>query len=178
MASVIGGTKLEAALSKISANVTKASSVEIGWPSGATADDGEPIALRAAMAEFGHGNTPARPFFRTMVANKSPEWPKEIAAILKASGYDAEKALGQEGEHIADELRQAIIDFTSPGLSALTIMLRGMRSQARYRDMPFGKLIAEAKSRVAAGDTNYGASTKPLVDTGQMLEKIVSVVKS
>ena len=177
MATIKGGEKLFATLDKIARKAR--ATLQVGWPAGATGADGQPLALRAAINEFGApgAGIPPRPFFRNMIAAKSGEWPKAIGELLKDNGYDAANALGQVGEIIKVELQESIAETIEPALSPVTVMLRGMRAQKRYRDMPFGELIAEARARVAAGKTNYGASTKPLVDSGQMQNGVVSIVK-
>ncbi len=113
-----------------------------------------------------------------MIAEKSDGWPAAIGEVLKDNGYDVVNALGQIGVAIKDDLQKSIIDTNEPALSPVTVMLRGMRAQKRYQDMPFGELIAEARARVEAGKTNYGASTKPLQDTGDMLAGVVAIVKT
>lgn len=177
MVALSGGDKLEAALKKIAANVTKAATVEIGFPEGATYADGTSVPMVAALNEFGHGKTPPRPFFRTMISAKSGEWPSQIADDLKNNDYDAFKSLGHIGQIVANQLQQSIVDFSSPALSPITVMLRGMRGQKRYRGLAFYKLKNIAADRVSKGQTNYGASTKALVDTGQMLKEVKFVVK-
>ncbi|QXZ80940.1 hypothetical protein [Rhizobium sp. L51/94] len=97
---------------------------------------------------------------------------------LENTGNDPVNALGQLGEGIIGDIQQSIIDTYAPALSPVTVMLRGMRSQPKYRDMPFGQLIKEASARVEAGKTNYGASQKPLVDTGVMLKSVTAKVDS
>ena len=179
MASISGGDKLAAALKTMAGNLDKAASVDVGFPAGSTEEDGTSTPLVAAIQEFGAPSRgiPPRPFFRTMIKAHSAEWPDVAATALKATGYDAYKTLDVLGDHVAGELRQSIVDMTSTPLSPVTVMLRGMRSQKRYDGWPFGKLIAEARARVKAGKTNYGASTKPLEDTGAMLSNIVHIVK-
>lgn len=178
MATIKGGDRLIAALAKISAGVSKPATLSVGWPAGATSpSDGEPLALRAALNEFGTSKIPPRPFFRNMIAAKSGEWPKAIGEILKENGFDAEKALGEVGEEIKGELQDSIINTFEPALSPVTVMLRGMKSNNPSLVVT-GKTVGEAAARVAAGKTNYGASTKPLVESGEMLNGVVSVVKS
>jgi len=175
----ISGTHgLGKALGKISEKLAKANSVEIGFPKGSTERDGTSTPMVAAIQEFGAPgkSIPPRPFFRNMIAKQSSEWPAMLAKYLKDNGFDAEKSLGEIGEVIAADLRQSIIDTNEPALSPITLMLRGMRTQARYQNMPFGKLIVEAVKRVAAGKTNYGAATSVLVDRGAMLANIKSIV--
>ena len=178
MATISGGDGLAKALGKIAANTSKASRVDVGFMGGATYPDGTLVSFVAATQEFGAPSRgiPPRPFFRTMIAAKSPEWPDAIAGVLKSSDFDAAKALDVVGDQIAEQLKQSIIDTNSPALSPVTVMLRGMRTQAKYQGKRFGELIAEARARVAAGKTNYGASTKPLEDTDQMLHSVTHAV--
>lgn len=129
MATIRGGAKLEAALSTIAKNVTKASTLSVGFLEGATAPNGDSIPERAANNEFGTPNAkhpiPPRPFFRNMIAAKSPEWPKAVGDLLKANEFDAEKTLGQAGEGIKGQLQQSIRDLTSPPLAESTIKKKG-----------------------------------------------------
>jgi len=77
-------------------------------------NDQAPIAF---WNEFGHKGrfpAPARPFFRTMVANESGQWPAMMAGELKRSGMDGQKTLAYMGEHIEGSLKQSIIDLTAP----------------------------------------------------------------
>ena len=90
---------------------------------------------------------PARPFFRTMIAENSPEWGGQLAKILVDSDYDAAKALDQMGESIAGELKQSIIDFNDP---------------------------PNAKSTIAK---KKFATPKPLIDSGLMLRAVTHKVK-
>jgi len=177
MVALKGGDKLEAALSEIAKKLTKATKLSVGFMADATYPDGTSVAMVAALDEYGHGKTPPRPFFRTMIAKESGEWGDLLAAALKATDGDVKKALGQLGAVIVGQLQQSIIDTHEPALSSLTLMLRGMRSQAKYREMPFGQLVSEAKARLDAGLSNFGPSTKPLIDTGVMLRSIDSVVE-
>ena len=83
-----------------------------------------------------------------------------------------------DGTHSSTELQDSISEMNEPALSAVTVMLRGMRTAPQYKDRPFGELIAIAVERVKAGKTNYGASTKPLIDTGLMRQNAGYIVKS
>lgn len=180
MVTLKGGDKFALALADIAKNVQKAASVNVGFLGDVTEEDGTNTAMIAAIQEFGAPSKgiPPRPFFRNMIAAKSPEWPAAIGDLLIANGYDAAKTLGQTGEEIAKQLQVSISEISEPPLSPVTVMLRGMRRQARYKDKPFWELFAEAKSRVEAGQTNYGASEKPLVDTGTLLGAVHYEVKS
>ncbi|HEY8838134.1 MAG TPA: hypothetical protein VIO16_10755 [Dehalococcoidia bacterium] len=125
MAAISGGQKLQAALAKISAGVSKPATLSVGFLEGSTASNGDSIPLRAALNEFGTKNMPPRPFFRSMVASKSPEWPKAVGDLLKANDYDGEKTLGQAGEAIKGQLQQSITDLMSPPLAESTIKRKG-----------------------------------------------------
>lgn len=130
MAVIKGGDKLAAALAKISAGVSKPATLSVGFLSGSTAPNGNSMPLRAALNEFGHTMpngtvVPPRPFFRSMIASKSPEWPKAVGDLLKANEYDGEKTLGQTGEGIKGQLQQSITDLTSPPLAQSTIDRKG-----------------------------------------------------
>jgi hypothetical protein len=179
MGAIKGGDKLVAALAKISAGVSKPATLSVGFLEGATEPDGTSIPMIAAIQEFGapKAKIPPRPFFRNMVAAKSPEWPKAVGDLLKETDYDAVKTLGQAGEGIKGQLQQSIIDTNEPALSPITVMLRGMKSNDQSLVVT-GKTVGEAAERVAAGKTNYGASTKPLIDSGNLLNAVDYTVKS
>lgn len=162
-----GGKKLEKALADMSRGVGKAATVKVGFLAGATYANGTPVAMVAAIQNFGAParGIPPRPFFSNMIADKSSEWGPAVGDLLKANDFDAERSLEQVGQGIAGQLRQSIIDTNDPPLSPVTLMLRKMRT-----DNPdlvvTGKTVGEAARRVADGDSYGGVSTKPLVDIG------------
>lgn len=169
MVTLSGGDALKKAMDELAQKVTNAAVVSVGFLSDAKYPDNKThVAMVAALNEFGHGKTPPRPFFRSMIQKNSGEWPELISDALTRNKFDAKKTLAQTGEVIRVQLQQSISDFSGPALSPVTVMLRGMRSQARYRDMPFWERFAIAKQRVADGKTNYGASETPLIDTNVM----------
>ena len=172
-----GGDKLEAALKRISANVKKAATVDVGFLEGSTEADGTSIPMIAAIQEFGAPKAaiPPRPFFRNAIEKNSGRWPTNLATALKATEYDGARALDLIGQEIQEEVQELIRDLTSPALSPITVMLRGMRSNDQSLVVT-GKTVGEAAERVAAGKTNYGASTKPLVDSGALLNSVTHKV--
>lgn len=179
MAEIKGGEKLEKALAKISKNLGSGGTLKVGFLAGATYPDGTSVAMVAAIQEFGAPKVriPPRPYFRTMVQAKSPGWPKAIAPILKATDYDVASTLGQVGEGIKGQLQQSIIDTVSPPLSPITVMLRHMRSMDQSLVVT-GATVGEAARRVAAGGSTGGASEKPLVDSGHLLNTVDYSVKT
>jgi len=125
MASIRGGDRLAMALSKIAQGLSNGGTLRVGFLEGATGPDGDPIALRAAMNEFGTRTIPARPFFRNMIAEKSSEWPEGIATQLKANDFDAERTLEITGHAIKGQLQQSIKDTNSPPLAPSTVKRKG-----------------------------------------------------
>lgn len=144
MVALKGGDRLEAKLNELARNVERAARVRVGFLGGATYPDGTSVALVAAVNEFGqtriHPNQPPRPFFRRMIQEKSPEWPKAVGALLVEHNYDAHVTLDLTGTAIEGQLQQSITDFTSPPLAPITIARKGF--------------------------------SKPLIDTGQMLNSV------
>ena len=169
-----GGDKLEAYLREMSKKVTTAATVSVGFPEGSTESDGTSTPMVAAFQEFGTGSIPPRPFMRPTVANKSDEWAERLGAALVHTSYDAKASLTILGATMAVDFYDAIADLQTPALSPITVMLRGMKSKGV---VVTGATVGEAAKRVAQGKTNYGASTKPLIDTGDMQSNITSVVE-
>lgn len=125
MATIKGGEKFQKALARIAAALGEPATLRVGFLEGSTAPNGDSMPLRAALNDYGHGNVPPRPFFRNMVAAKSPEWPDGIAHQLKATGYDTQLTLERTGEAIKGQLQESILDLWSPALSPKTIKKKG-----------------------------------------------------
>jgi hypothetical protein len=127
MATISGGDKLEAALRQMVEKVSNPATLRVGFLEGATYPDGKPVAMIAAIQEFGAPNAgiPPRPFFRNMIKNKSDQWPEGVKNALIATNYDAEKALDIVGAAIAGQLRQSVIDTNDPPLKPATIRRKG-----------------------------------------------------
>jgi hypothetical protein len=127
MARMRGGERLEAALRDLAERIGVPATLRVGFLSNSTYPDGTPVAMVAAIQDFGapRAGIPPRPFFRNMIKDKSPEWPKAIAGLLKDNGYDAEAALKLAGAAIAGQLRQSIRDTNSPPLAPATIRRKG-----------------------------------------------------
>ncbi|WP_375157016.1 hypothetical protein [Enterobacter ludwigii] len=127
MTTFSGGAALEAKLSELAEKLGDGKTLRVGFLEGATYPDGQSVPMVAAANEYGDPamNRPPRPFFRNMIADKSPEWPQDIAKIAEATGYDAEKMLGLMGEHIKGQLQGSIRDLMEPALSPVTIAKKG-----------------------------------------------------
>lgn len=148
MATIRGGEKLEVRLREIADKVSRPATLRVGFLERAKYPDGTPVAMVAAIQDFGapRAGIPPRPFFRNMIAAKQGKWPKAIAGLLKANGYDAERALDIAGAAIAGQLRDSIISTNEPPLKPATIRAKGF--------------------------------AKSLVDTGQMLNSVDHEVKT
>lgn len=175
MATVTGGGLIGRALNRIG-NAIGDPQVRVGFLENATYPDGKPVAMVAAIQEFGAPNArfpiPPRPFFRTMVRANRDQWPGQIAALLRANNMNGKIALGLMGEQIADELRQSIVSTNAPPLSPVTIMLRSMRRRNPSLKIT-RRVVYLAIAAVKAGkQPKAKTSTKPLVDTGVLLQSI------
>ena len=129
MVAIKGGSALEKRLSGLAAQVSKPANLSVGFMEGATEADGTSVPLVAALNEFGGAKRPPRPFFRNMVADKSPAWGDAIAGLLAANNYDATRTMEQMGAGIDGQLKQAIVDFNSVPLSPKTIAAKGFDKQ-------------------------------------------------
>lgn len=127
MTTFSGGAALEAKLAELAEKLGDGKTLRVGFLEGATYPDGQSVPMVAAANEYGDPamNRPPRPFFRNMIAEKSPEWPHDIAKIAEATGYDAETMLGLMGEHIKSQLQGSIRDLMEPALSPVTIAKKG-----------------------------------------------------
>jgi hypothetical protein len=122
-----GGDKFAEALRSRGNSAGRARTVRVGFLKGATYPDGTSVALVAAINEFGAPSRgqPPRPFFRNMIAEKQAEWPKAIAALLKANDFDAERTLDLVGQAIVGQLQESIQKLVDPPLKPSTIARKG-----------------------------------------------------
>lgn len=129
MAVVSGGGALEKRLSEIARKANRKASVRVGFLENATYPDGTSVAMVAAIQDFGAPSKgiPPRPFFRNMVADKSPGWGDAVAALLVSNEYDAVKTLNQAGAGIAGQLVQSIKDTNEPELAESTVARKGFK---------------------------------------------------
>lgn len=108
-------------------------SVSVGFLEGATYPDGTSVPAVAYWNEFGkmvqsqEGNyfQLPRPFFRQMIAKESPTWPRKMAKLAKATGYDGPRVLALMGEDIKGGLQESINSLDSPPLADSTVAAKG-----------------------------------------------------
>ncbi len=122
-----GGQTLVRRLEEMAKKLGDGGTLRVGFLEGATYPDGTPVALVAAVNEFGRPdqNQPPRPFFRDMIAAKQKDWPRALRAVAKNNDYDIDKALGQMGEGIKGQLQESIRQLDSPVLSPVTVARKG-----------------------------------------------------
>jgi hypothetical protein len=127
MATFSGGDALNKKLEELAKNIGDGKTLRVGFLEGATYPDGQPVPMVAAANEFGNpaNNQPPRPFFRNMIAEKSPEWPEDIAKIAQATGFDANSMLELMGEHVKSQLQESIRKLMEPALSPVTVAKKG-----------------------------------------------------
>jgi hypothetical protein len=173
MASVSGGDKILQVLGQLGDRLGKATEVRVGFLEDATYPDGTPVAMVAALNNFGapEAGIPARPFFTRMVADKSPGWSDDFGKAMKGAENDTQKALDIMGTHIADQLRDAVADPPGPANSPVTDLLK---QRFPMGGQTFGD-VQQARRDVAAGQT--APAGKPLVWTGVMASKIDKEVR-
>lgn len=166
------------AIKKMLAELEK-KEIRVGFFENSKYPDGTPIAYVAAIQEFGYGPIPPRPFMRPAEEANKGKWLKGIAAGVRgviAGQVTLDHALEQVGMVAAGDVRKAIKAVTAPPLSPLTIELRVLRKQGVKVT---GKVVGGAAKDYA----NHGqsssfssVSSKPLVETGQMLQAVNSAV--
>jgi hypothetical protein len=127
MTTFSGGDALQKKLAEIAEQIGDPKTLRVGFLEGATYPDGESVAMVAAANEFGDPsmNRPPRPFFRRMLAEKSPQWGDDLGKIALAVNYDASALFALMGERIKDQLQGSIRDFTDPALAQSTIQRKG-----------------------------------------------------
>lgn len=125
-----GGDKLRATLQRMASRLSAPGTLRVGFLEGATypatrGQSGLHVATVAFWNEFGTARMPPRPFFRRMIAAKSPGWAAALAKIAKATQYNALASLKLMGTGIKDQLVKSINDFSDPPLAASTIARKG-----------------------------------------------------
>jgi hypothetical protein len=124
-----GGEALAQKLAELIKKAGEAGSLRVGFLEGSTHPDGTSVPMVAALNEFGTSKMPARPFFRNMIAEKSPNWGPSLGAIAEKNGLDMKRTLALMGEGIGSQLQQAIVDFNSVPLAKSTVNAKGFAKQ-------------------------------------------------
>jgi hypothetical protein len=142
---IVGGKKLDLALQAIEKKITSGGVLRMGFLEGAkypertnarflkaVGSEATPtvvpslsIAQVAFWNEYGTRTAPARPAFRTTIAQKSKDWGAKLGKAIIATDYDGRKALALLGQDMRDDLENAIAQWTSPANAPLTVKIKG-----------------------------------------------------
>lgn len=128
MAEIKGGKRLAIALARLSHRLGTANrSLAVGFLENATYPNGTPVAMIAAIQNYGapRAGIPRRAFFSNMVKDKRAGWPATLAQLVKDNDFDTERALQLMGEGIKGQLQQSILDTNAPPLAPRTIARKG-----------------------------------------------------
>lgn len=150
--------------------------LEVGFFETAKYPDGTSVAVVAAANEFGNPavGVPSRPFFRNAISENG-RWEKpcgEAMAAVTKGKIELDAAFNQLGLLVSADVKQSITDGNYVPLSQATIDGRMARKtqgidNALENDASNPKLLAKKKEKLASG-----VATKPLIDTGQMLQSV------
>lgn len=124
MATISGGDKVGQLLEEIIRQLD-VGGLQVGFLQGATYADGTPVAQVAFWNEYGTTISPARPFFRRMIASESPGWGAKLAGAAKFTNYDGVRAMSLLGEDIAGALQQSIATWQDPPNAKSTVERKG-----------------------------------------------------
>ena len=143
------------ALEKLADQIKK-SKLEVGFFESAKYPDGTPVAYVAAIQEFGYpaGNIPSRPFFRNAISQNDgwkPLATKAMSAVVEGR-IELNQALNQMGLKMAADVKDSITDGSYEALKQSTLDARQSRKRTQ------------------------GVASKPLIDTGQMLQSVTYAV--
>lgn len=143
-------------LREILKQVEKAT-LAVGFPQAAQYQNGAQVAMIAAQNEFGNASNgiPPRPFMRMTIAreqNNIKQFMEKGSKAVLQGRFTIIQIYDQIGLKVAGEIRRTISELTSPALAPSTIRAR----QAKY----------------ASNQSTVGGLTKPLVETGLMINSV------
>jgi hypothetical protein len=101
--------------------------LKVGFLKGGAYEDGTSLPMVAAANEFGRPdhNQPPRPFFRNMIAARSPTWGKMASVLLKRNGLDVDAMFDTMGQEIVGRVQESINNLMEPPLAQSTIDRKG-----------------------------------------------------
>ncbi|POP42329.1 hypothetical protein CHU32_03585 [Superficieibacter electus] len=130
---------------------------KVGWFESAKYEDGTPVAYVAAINELG---SHARPFMRPTIQERQGVWravARTVAKKVVNGDASVDQLFDSIGLQAAGDIAKTITDITTPALSPRTIAAR--------------------RAKLANGGGTIGNLSKPLVDTGLMLNTLTHVVE-
>lgn len=134
---------------------------KVGFFETAKYPDGTPVAYVATIQEFGSPAQGIRPrsFMRTTISERQESWRRLAlsgAKAILAGNENMDTVLDKIGMAAAGDIRRKITQITTPELKPATVAARARR----YADGGKG-----------------GASNKPLIDTGILLNSVTNSVE-
>lgn len=154
-----GGEALEKKLKEIAERVKQSPTLRVGFLEGSTYPDGTSVPMVAAMQEFGTSTIPSRPFFRTMIAEKSPGWGDAIARIAKKQDFDMQKTMQLMGEGITSQLQESIVRFDGEPLAEETVARKGFDKQLVETATMLNSVAYEVNGDRFESETKYQGVT-------------------
>ena len=147
-----GGSQMSSRLRELMQELGVGHTARVGFLEGSTCGKHNDASAPqiAFIQEFGAPakGIPARPFFRDMIAVRSPQWGALLQAALKHRGFNSEEAMELTGMRISEQLQQSIEEFTEPGNAPSTIKQKGfdkpledsknMKRAASFQVIPYG----------------------------------------
>lgn len=121
---------------------------KVGWFETAAYPDGTPVAYVATIHEFGTARIPARPFMRPAVADNGQQWLDQLADGAKAS-------------------------LAGGPAPAAVLELVAMGAAGNVAE----KIVAVTSPALSPMTVKRKGSSKPLIDTGQMLQSVTGKVE-
>ena len=143
-------------------NTLNGAELRVGWFATNKYEDGTPVAYVAVIHEFGapKAGIPPRPFMRPTIAREENNWrafaEEESKAIVQGRST-AKEMLEKLGLNASGEIARTLSEVTTPALKPGTVA---------------------AKVRKMADKSTVGASDKPLVETGILLDTVTYTVKA
>jgi len=134
---------------------------KVGWFSSARYENGTPVAYVATIHEYGstQKNIPPRPILRPTISKKQGDWrtlAEQLGESIIKGNESVDGALNKIGLKAAGDIRQTITEITTPALEESTI---------------------KARLRKRKDKKTMGFLSKPLIDTGIMLNTVTHVVE-
>lgn len=134
-AKLTGGEKAELYVKRLGDALATGDAVKVGFIDGVRYSDTHPIrgtkrapVLVAQVAfwnEFGTKRAPPRPFMRTTVAKRSTAWGTILSKALVYYKMDGDKALAALGTQMQSDIRESIVNWSSPPNAARTVAIKG-----------------------------------------------------
>jgi len=109
---VRGGNNLDRYFIEFERKVARGAKMRVGFlESAAPYPDGMPVATVALINEYGapSRNVPSRPFFRTVMAERSRAWANIMAHSLREMSYDVRAVYKMIGPIMVDDIKESIV---------------------------------------------------------------------